>query len=86
MSTVDVTLTLPEDLAARAKAAGLLTDEQFAIWLEKELERKERIKAYFADLDKLSAIQPPLTQEEIDAEIQAYRDEQAALSPNKHTT
>ncbi|MCC7452241.1 MAG: hypothetical protein IT324_32875 [Anaerolineae bacterium] len=77
MNTVDVTLTLPEDLAERAKAAGILTSERLIAWLEKELERKERVDRLLADIAKLSAIQPPLTQEEIDAEIAADRREQA---------
>lgn len=36
---VNVTLQLPEDLAERAEAAGLLTSERVAEWLRGELER-----------------------------------------------
>jgi hypothetical protein len=72
---VDITLNLPEDLAARARAAGLLTDEQIARLLEAELEREARIQELADDMRKLHALQPPLTQEEIDDEIRAFREE-----------
>lgn len=72
---VDIILNLPEDLAVRAQAAGLLTDEQIARLLEAELEREARIQELASDMRKLHALHPSLTQEEIDDEIQAYREE-----------
>lgn len=75
MDTVDITLTLPEELVARARSAGLLTAERVAEWLAAELERRQRVDQLFADVQKLYVLEPPLTQEEIDAEIRAYREE-----------
>ena len=75
MRTVDVTLSLPEDLVERAKSEGLLSDSQVAAWIEAELERRSRIKQLREDIQTLRAFEPPLTQEEIDAEIAASRHE-----------
>jgi hypothetical protein len=69
---VDIILNLPEDLAERARAAGLLTDEQIARLLEIELEREARIEELASDMRKLHSLQPPLTQKEIDEELRAY--------------
>ena len=75
MSDIDVTLRLPEDLVEQAQEAGILTDQQVAQLLQAELERRQRVGRYFNTLDQLGAIEPALTQEEIDAEISAYRRE-----------
>lgn len=76
MDTIDVTLKLPEELVDRAKSAGLLTAEQIAELLMAELDRRERIKRLRANIQKLHAVEPPLTQEEVNAEIKAHREEQ----------
>jgi hypothetical protein len=75
MSDIDVTLRLPEDLVEQAQEAGILTYKQIAQLLHAELERLQRVGRYFNTLDQLAAIEPVLTQEEIDAEISAYRRE-----------
>ena len=74
MTNIDVTLSLPEDLVERAKSEGLLDDERIAAWLETELVRRSRVKTLRADLQKLRAVQPSLTQAEIDDEIDASRE------------
>jgi hypothetical protein len=74
MDYVTVSVNLPEDVAERAEAAGLLTDEQITAILVSELNRKARIDRLFDDLDKLAELEPPLTPEEIEAEIRASRD------------
>ena len=77
MSNINIMLTLPEKLVARAKAAGILNDQRVAQWLEDELERQKRRNVFVQDIEKLHALEPALSQEEIDAEIRAYRAEKA---------
>jgi hypothetical protein len=77
MDRIDITLTLnlPQDLVDEAKAAGLLTEAQIERWLTDELDRQRKLDRFFGKLDRLSEIQPPLTEDEINAEIEAYRRE-----------
>ncbi|MCC6616486.1 MAG: hypothetical protein IT320_23630 [Anaerolineae bacterium] len=77
MDRVDITLTLnlPQDLVDEAKSAGLLTDEQIERWLTDELDRQRKLDRLFGKLDRLAALEPPLTEDEINAEIEAYRQE-----------
>jgi hypothetical protein len=77
MMAIDVTLKLPDDLVEQARAAGILTDERVAELLAAELERKRRVKTLFDDIEHLHNLKPPMTQEDINAEIQAYRNEKA---------
>lgn len=72
---IDITLNLPQDLVERAKSAGLLTEEQIERWLLDELDRQSRLDRFFGKLDRLAEIQPPITEEEIAAEIATYRRE-----------
>lgn len=73
MTTLQVKLNLPDPLAAEAQAAGLLTPEQ--------LERLVREALQVKRIDKLAEARkalaanplPPMTPEEIQAEIDAYR-------------
>jgi len=73
---VMVMLNLPEALVSQAQQAGILNDQDVAALLQAEIERRQRIDRYFNTLDQLAALQPPLTQEEIDAELKAYKAEQ----------
>lgn len=75
MDRVDITLNLnlPEELVAQARSAGLLTQEQIERWLREELQRQKRLDQLFNNLDRLAALEPPLTEDEIAAEIEAYR-------------
>lgn len=77
MNRVDITLTLslPEELVEQANSAGLLTQEQIERWLTEELDRQRRLNRFFGKLDRLQALEPRLTPEEIDEEIEAYRRE-----------
>jgi len=75
MKNDDVVLSLPEELVERAKSEGLLDDVRVAAFLEAELERRTRIKQLREDIQKLRSMEPALTQEEIDAEIAASRNE-----------
>ncbi len=70
MDRIDITLTLnlPQDLVDEAKSAGLLTEEQIERWLTDELDRQRKLDRLFGKLDHLAAIEPPLTEDEINAE------------------
>ena len=72
-----VTVRLPDDLAQQAKAAGLLRDEAIETLL-REAVRKQRTDQFFAAIDRLQALEPRLTEEEIRAEIEAARAERRA--------
>lgn len=77
MDRVDITLTLnlPQDLVEEARTAGLLTEEQIERWLTDELDRQRKLDRFFGKLDRLAKLAPPLTQDEINAEIEAHRRE-----------
>ncbi len=70
-----ITFELPEELVERAQAAGLLTSEQVSRWLENELQRETLRENYRDTLQQLRAVQPPLSANEIEDELEAYRGE-----------
>ena len=75
MTTLQVKLELPDPLAAEAQAAGLLTPEQLERMLREAL-RAKRVEKLAAAREVLAANPlPPMTPEEIQAEIDAYRAE-----------
>jgi hypothetical protein len=73
----EVTFTLPDDLAKQARQAGLLRPEALAALL-RDAMRERRIERLFTTMGKLAELQPPLTEEEIAAEIAAARAERRA--------
>ncbi len=73
----EVTVTLPDDLAQQARQAGLLRPEALAALL-REAMREGRVERLFSTMDKLAALEPPLTEEEIATEIEAARAERRA--------
>jgi hypothetical protein len=77
MERVDITLrlNLPQDLIDRAQSAGLLTQEQIEQWLTEELDRQQKLNRFFDKIDRLAALEPRLSEAEIDSEIEAYRRE-----------
>ncbi len=76
MSTVEI--DLPDGLAREAKAEGLLTP-QFIESLLREEVRRRRVNRLFESADKLADYDAPtLTEEEVEAEIQAARQERRA--------
>jgi hypothetical protein len=90
MSNVEITIRLPEELVKRAREFDALTDEVISKLLEDEVDRRvmahanavgheaHRETAFreFRELgEKLSAVQPPLSEEEIAAEVEAARQE-----------
>jgi len=72
----NVTVSLPDDLAQQAQSAGLLRPEAIETLL-REAVRKRQVDRLFAAMDKLAALEPPMTEAEIEAEIAAARAERA---------
>jgi hypothetical protein len=86
MADVEITLTLPEELAEKARAAGLLTPERFADYLNRELLRsaaREELKTIVSALRKAA---PSLTEEEIEAELALAKAERIAEAERQPTT
>ncbi|OGT80514.1 MAG: hypothetical protein A3H91_12405 [Gammaproteobacteria bacterium RIFCSPLOWO2_02_FULL_61_13] len=78
MTTLELTISLPDDLASKARAAGLLTSEAIEKLLREQL-RKQAGQELRAMLDKRGADGTlPMTEEEVQAEIVAYRAERRA--------
>jgi hypothetical protein len=80
MDTIQITLTLPESLAERAKELGVLSDAEITRLIQAEVKRQEAKARLRSNLQKLRAVEPPITPEEIEAEIHAYRQEKATKS------
>lgn len=74
MITLELTLNLPDDLAQRAKDAGLLSNEAIEKLLREQLRRQagEELRAM---LDRVQSTGTPMTEDEVQAEIDAYRAE-----------
>lgn len=72
----EVTMTLPDSLVQEARAAGLLTSYALEAIL-REAMKKRQLDQLFIDMNRLAALEPALTEEEIDAEIAAARAERA---------
>lgn len=74
-----VLVTLPDEVAQQAQQAGLLRPEVLTHLLRETL-RKDRVERLFATMNKLAQLTPPLTEDEIDAEIDAARTARRARS------
>lgn len=73
MTTLELKLSLPDQLAKEAGAAGLLVPEEIER-LVREALRARRADQFTKIREKLAADPlPPMTTEEIQAEIDAYR-------------
>ncbi|MEW5939823.1 MAG: hypothetical protein AB1750_09200 [Chloroflexota bacterium] len=78
MSTFDFKLTLPEKLRKEAETAGLLNPSSIERLLRDEIRRR-RVDKMFAAADRLASLDlPPMTDEEIEAEIRSARRPTAA--------
>ncbi len=76
MVSLDVTLTLPDELAQQAQQRGLLAPEALQRLISAELERQQRVDRLFTTMDRLAATDKgDLTEADIQAEIDAYRGE-----------
>lgn len=73
MTTLEVTLSLPDSLAAEARQAGLLSPLELERMVREAL-RARRVDRLATARETLAANPlPPMTPEEIQAEIDAYR-------------
>jgi hypothetical protein len=73
----NITVSLPDELAQQAQTAGLLRPEAIERLL-REAMRKNQVDQLFTTMGKLAALDPALTETEIDAEIAAARVERAS--------
>ena len=73
MTTLEVKLNLPDQIAQEAQRAGLLSGPAIERLIE-EAVRREAGKRLLDAMQRLrEANVPPLTEEEIDAEVKAVR-------------
>lgn len=78
MTTLEVTLNLPDAMAKEATRMGLLEPDALQSLVRAAI-RERRIKRMFAAMDVLSEAKlPPLTMEEIQADVERVRAEQRA--------
>ncbi len=74
-TTIELRLTLPDDLAREAEAGGLL-EPGFLTALLREEARKRRVDGLFKAADSLAElVEPPMSAAEIEDEIDAVRKE-----------
>ncbi len=79
MVDIDITLTLPDDLAREAEAHGLLTPMALQQLIDAEVARRRKRERLFTTMEQLAAIDlPPLSDEELNAGIQSAREEKRA--------
>lgn len=86
MVSVDITIMLPDELARKAEAAGLLTAEALQrIIAEKVADRPDQIEQHFVLLERLpDSDKGALTEADVAAEIRAYRAEKRAAREGRH--
>jgi hypothetical protein len=76
MTTLELKLTLPDELAQRARDAGLLTPQALERLLNEELRRKQAADSLLSIAGRVAAAGiPPMSMEEINAEVKAARAE-----------
>jgi hypothetical protein len=75
MTTLELKLSLPDRLAEEAQAAGLLTPAAIESMLRETL-RRQHVEELRQAMATLAAVDiPPMSIEEIEAEVKAYRNE-----------
>ena len=77
MMSIIIQLSLPEAVAAKAKAKGLLEPEKVASLIERELNLEEPLREYRQMVEKMRTYpdDEPMTMDEIQAEVNAVRAE-----------
>ena len=77
MTTLEIKFSLPDKVASDAKAAALLTPEAIETLIAEALRRKA-FDTLLSNADRVEAAGiPPMSMEEINAEIEAYRAERS---------
>ena len=76
MTTLELKLNLPDDLAKRAQSAGLLTPEAIESMLREQL-KAQRMGELFAAMDRMAVVDEPpaMSPEEVAEEIRVMRAE-----------
>lgn len=75
MTTITITLSLPDEIALAADAHGLLTADALEQLILEEMNRQQHRHLYEI-MKRLAALpDPPLNQDEVNAEIAAVRTE-----------
>lgn len=73
MTTLEIKLSLPDSVANEAKAAGLLAPEAITRLIEEAVKREAGKRLLDAMQRLRAANEPPLTEEQIAAEVKAVR-------------
>ena len=75
--SITIQLDLPDALAAKARAKGMLNPAKVCRLIERELELEEPLHAYREMVDRMRAFpdDEPMTMDEIQAEVNAVRAE-----------
>ncbi|MEI6778297.1 MAG: hypothetical protein WCK70_15465 [Chloroflexales bacterium] len=82
----EIKLSLPAHLAREAAERGLLTSAALQQLIDAEVERRRTIDRLFTTMDDLAAVDlPPLSAEELNAEITAARAERQARRAERMT-
>jgi len=77
----EVVLTLPEEVAKDAEEMGLFKPLLVTSMFKEEIRRR-KVNRFFSMLDQLNALPDKPTEEEIAAEIAAYRREKREQRPS----
>ncbi|MBL8182781.1 MAG: hypothetical protein JNL64_14355 [Blastocatellia bacterium] len=73
----EIVLTLPDSLAQEAKANGLLAPELVASLFRAEIRRR-KVNRLFSAADRLAELDEPLSESEVQDEINAIRADRKA--------
>ena len=86
MVDIEIKLSLPDNLAREAAERGLLTSAALQQLIDAEVERRRTVDRLFTTMDDLAAVDlPPLSAEELNAEITAARAEVQARRAERMT-
>ncbi len=84
MTTLEIKLNLPDQIALEAQRAGLLSGPAIERLIEEAVRREAGKKLLDAMQRLRDANVPPLTEEEIDAEVKAVRAARKASGASDH--
>ena len=74
MSSLEIQVVLPETLVREAEDNGLLISQAIEVLIREELQRR-RVSRLFDAADRLAALNMPMTEADVAAEIDAMRGE-----------
>ena len=83
MASVEITLTLPAELAEKARQAGLLESERFADYVDTELKRDAARRELKEIVALLRSAAPALTEAAIEAELTSAKAERISEAEAK---